>query len=567
MTPETPSPLPDLVPARMVNEFAYCPRLAYLEWVEGEFADNVFTVDGRRVHRRVDEGGGVLPDMGDEEEAEGEAPETIHARSVLLSAPVEGLITRIDLVESRGREATPVDYKRGKKPDVAEGAYEPERVQLCVQGLVLRENGYESEGGVLYFKSSKERVEIPFDDSLVARTRELVRSLKDAAAGDRPPPLVDSPKCDGCSLAGICLPDETRLLTCADAGGAAEVRRLLPARDDALPFYVQSHGLRVGKSGELLTVKEKKSVVTEARLASTSQVSLFGNVQISAQALRVCCEREIPVCHFSAGGWFYGVTRGIGLRNAELKRLQFRTAERSDLSLLLARRLVWAKIQNQRTLLRRNHSDPPEKALSGLADLASAAEKAVEVESLLGIEGSAARIYFSNFGGMLKTESAEEGGLAFDFEGRNRRPPADPVNAMLSFLYSMLTKDWTVTLLAVGFEPFQGFYHRPRFGRPALSLDLMEEFRPLVADSVVLSTINTRGVSPGDFVRAAGSCAMKTRARKRLIEAYERRLDQLVTHPVFGYRISYRRVFEVQARLLARCLAGEIDDFPPFLTR
>ena len=159
-------------------------------------------------------------------------------------------------------------------------------------------------------------------------------------------------------------------------------------------------------------------------------------------------------------------------------------------------------------------------------------------------------------------------GLAvFDFTVRNRRPPRDPINALLSFSYGLLTKELALTLSAVGLEPLLGFYHRPRYGRPALALDMMEEMRPLIADSVVLQAINTGVVGPTDFEQSAGACAMKASARRRVIQAYERRMDSLVTHPVFGYRISYRRVLEVQARLLGRYLLGEIDVLPNFRTR
>ncbi len=157
--------------------------------------------------------------------------------------------------------------------------------------------------------------------------------------------------------------------------------------------------------------------------------------------------------------------------------------------------------------------------------------------------------------------------MTFDFMGRNRRPPKDPVNAMLSFAYAMLTREWTIALSAVGLDPYRGFYHQPRFARPALALDMMEPFRPLVADSTVLTAINNGEVRPTDFVRAAGSCNMSDSGRKRFIAVFERRLEQEVTHPIFRYRISYRRLFEVQARLLARHLAGEVPEYPNFVTR
>jgi CRISPR-associated protein Cas1 len=554
--------VPDLIPARMLAEYAYCPRLGYLMWVENEFADNVFTVDGRRVHQRVDGEAQELPE-GDEA---AEQQEMFHARSVMLSSPEEGLIAKIDLVELDGPRATPIDYKRGKKPAVPEGAYEPERVQLCAQGLILRANGYTSEAGVVYYAGSKERVEVPFSAELLDRTRSLAREYRETAQKpERPPPLDDSPKCRGCSLAGICLPDETVMLTESEAATKDGLRRLHPARDDALPLYVQAHGLQVGKSGDVLVVKERGSPVAEAKFVATSQVCLFGNVGITPQALHECCQRSIPVCHFGAGAWFYGITTAVGPRNAEAKRVQFRAADDARICLSISQRIVEAKIRNQRTLLRRNAGEVEPEALRELSELADAAGQAGSLESLLGIEGRAARVYFASLPRMLKPREGSD--LAFDFEGRNRRPPRDPVNAMLSFAYAMLAKDCTVALLAVGMDPHLGFFHQPRFGRPALALDLMEEYRPLVADSVVLTLVNNAMVAPRQFIKVGKSVAMRPEARRALIQAYERRMDQLVTHPVFGYRLSYRRTLEVQARLLLRHLAGEIGQFPAFTPR
>ena len=166
---------------------------------------------------------------------------------------------------------------------------------------------------------------------------------------------------------------------------------------------------------------------------------------------------------------------------------------------------------------------------------------------------------------MLKGDAAVGGN--FDLDGRNRRPPQDPVNALLSFAYSLLTKDLALALSAVGLDPLLGFYHQPRFGRPALALDLMEEFRPLVADSVIIGALNGGSFGPEDFQNHPSGVAMRPTARKRLLLAYERRMDQLIVHPVFGYRISYRRVLEVQARLLSRCLIGELAEYPAFRTR
>jgi CRISPR-associated protein Cas1 len=245
-----------------------------------------------------------------------------------------------------------------------------------------------------------------------------------------------------------------------------------------------------------------------------------------------------------------------------LRLHQYRTVIDSAKSLRLARGFVSRKIRNTRTLLRRNGVRPKPEILEEMNRTANLAEKATTQERLLGIEGVGARLYFQSFSSMLKMSLS-----TFGFESRNRRPPRDPVNALLSLAYSVLARDWTVVLLAVGLDPFLGFYHRPRFGRPALALDLMEEFRPLIADSVVLQVINNGEVQNGDFVKRGDAVALTQDGRRKFFLAYERRMSHLVTHPIFGYRLSYRRLLEVQARLLARYLTGELQTYDGFRTR
>ncbi len=405
-------------------------------------------------------------------------------------------------------------------------------MQVCVQGLLLREHGYECVEGALYFAETNQRVRVELTDELVARTRELIADARRVAVeGTIPPPLARSPKCPRCSLVGICLPDETNLLREATAEGLSdkevtaedevasptkaegEPRRLFPARDDALAVYVQGQGYSVGLRGEVLEIREKGKAVSSARLLETNQLCLFGNVQLSAQALHELAGRGVPVIHMSYGGWLTAVTTPPPHKNIELRRRQFKAADDREFCLRLARAIVSGKIRNSRTLLRRNARELPRETLVRLGYARRDAERAASLEQLLGIEGAAARDYFAKFSSMFKTnggrgydtEPLEEESSSveedveqvsappdsqpwarFDFTKRNRRPPRDPVNALLSFVYAMLAKDLLATL---------------------------------------------------------------------------------VTHPHFGYAISYRRIFEVQARLLARHLTGEINFYPAFCTR
>ncbi len=576
--------LPDYMPARMVNEFVYCPRLFYYEWVDGVFRESVDTVEGKIQHQRVDKRATEMP-------APEAATEQIHSRSVTLSSDRLRVIAKIDLVEGSEGVVTPVDYKHGRPREGPDGLelWPADRAQLAIQGLVLREAGYQCEEGIAYYAKTRQRVRVPFDAAVV---EEIERTIRDAwtlaTTGSIPPPLEDSPKCPGCSLVGICLPDETNSLAGEIPNGAVqlslfdedaglprkpvtrEVRQLVTPRDDLRPLYLNSQGYKVGKSGEVLQVKDKEQLKQEVRLGEICQVNLMGNVQVSTQAVQTLCEAAIPICYFSQGGWFYGITTGLNSKNIFLRRTQFRLADQEWFARSLARRLVAGKIRNQRVMLQRNHVEPRGESLLGMRQMAEQAERAQSLEELLGIEGNAARIYFGDFSGMIKTEdddtaAAEQ--FRFDFVGRNRRPPRDAVNALLSLAYSLLSKDLTIACYAVGFDPYLGFYHQPRFGRPALALDLMEPFRALIADSAVLSAINTRMVTPRDFVQAGPGVALTANGRKSFFRAYELRMDTLVTHPLFEYRVSYRRLLEIQARLLARVLEGEIAEYPVFVTR
>ena len=554
-----PAPDTPLVPARMVNEYQYCPRLAYLEWVQGEWAESSDTVEGRHAHRRVNRDGGTLPPPG---EVVGD--DKLHARSVTLSSDTLGLIAAMDLIESEDCSVIPVDYKRGKRPHVKGGAYDPERVQLCAQGLLLREHGYQCDEGVLYFVASRERVRIPFDDELIRATEEAISGLRSLAqSGTIPPPLKDSPKCPRCSLVGICLPDEINHLS----RSSPDPRPIAVPNTEALPLYVQARGAKVAKSGETLVVTIDDEKVATARLAETSQVVLMGSIYVTAPCLQELMWRGIPVTWHSHGGWFYGHTVGNGHKNVELRTAQYRASFDEPTCLRFARGLVNAKIRNCRTLLRRNWKRPDDNRdmMIELKEDSRRADRSQSMPELLGVEGTAAARYFGAFPALIKSNDSET--AAFDFKKRNRRPPTDPVNALLSFAYSLLVRAWTVTLTAVGFDAFRGLYHQPRYGRPALALDLMEPFRPIVADSVVLQVINNGEVRPTDFKAAAGSVALAPGGRRKFIAAFERRMDHEVVHPLFGYRVSYRRLMEMQARLFGRFLLGELSSYPNFLTR
>lgn len=571
----------DNLPIRMLNEYTYCPRLFHLMHVEGRWDDNEFTLEGKQVHRRVDRIDQLLPDpeAPSREDAkrsstdgaeEGDEPPQI-SRSVSLTAPSLGITGKLDLVSTAGDEALPVETKRGRVPNNNEKSWEPERVQLMAQGLLLRENGYRCTSGVLYFAASRTRVDVPFTEELEQRTRSLIADARRAATSRvLPPPLEDSPKCDGCSLSGICLPDETLAMRAQRSSSSTNdadpdrVRRLYPPREATLPFYIQEQGAKVGKRGQKLAVSKEGEELASVRIKDVSQVVLMGGVGISTQTVHFLCDEGVPVVYVSRGHWFYGITHGIGLRNAYDRAAQFQTAADEPKALEFAKQVVIGKGSNQRTILGRNISPRPIATLKEMSMLLRKATNARSAEELLGLEGGIAARYFAQFGNLLKPRDFD---ASWDFDSRNRRPPKDPVNALLSFGYALLTKDCTVALLAEGLDPWWGLYHRPRHGRPALALDLMEEFRPLVVDSAVLTAVNTGMVTRSSFQQTAAGCMLTARGRKDFIRAYEARLEQLVTHPLFEYRCSWRSVIRVQARLISRWLRGDVPSYQPVRTR
>jgi len=568
---------PELIPASMLAAYAYCPRLSYLQWVQGEFSDSAQTVEGRHLHRWIDA----------EEDAIPEGFQPFHARSVSLSAPQAGVCCRIDLLEGDGSKVTPVEYKRGKAQIDRQidnsGIFEPHLIQLAAQCLALRENGFSCDEGMVYYILSGERVAVKFDSRLLDRTLALLADMRwTVQRGELPPPLQNSSRCDRCSMAGICLPDEVNLLRemKAEKGPKQEenqetnqernqegnpeyrIRMLLASRDDQVPLYVVGQGKTVRKRGERLEVwSYDEGKISEARIREVSEVCLYGSAEITTPAMVELMQRNVPVLHFSHGGWFHGIAVGMSHKNVELRIRQFRWAEDEERSLLIARKIVSGKIENCRVLLSRNDKEVPVEVIESLKRLAVQAEGASHMQSLLGFEGAAAEVYFGRFGNMLKNSGD------FSFQNRNKRPPKDPVNSVLSYLYGILAKELFSTVLAVGFDPYLGFYHQPRYGRPALALDMMEEFRPIIADSSALTLFNKDELAGNDFIRTGIGISLAADARRKVIAGYERRMQSEVVHPIFGYKLSYRRILEVQARLLARVLSGEINEYPAFVTR
>lgn len=549
-------------PVRNVAEHAYCPRLFYLMEVEGLHIASVDTVEGVAIHERVDEPSRRKARKEEEETEPGEtaAPEVV--RSLTLTSERYRLTGTLDLAEIEGRRAVPVEYRKGRprRGDNGDEWWPTERVQLALQALLLREEGYEVSEGVVYYAATRRRVRQEIGPETIEEAlRELAAAQRLAEEGKRPAPLVNDPRCNGCSMQPICLPDEIH----HEEAPEEKTRLPWPPRSEGMVVVVQTQGTKVGVRGGAMRISDREgNKITEMPLAGMESLALIGNVQISTQAIQTLAGMGVPVAFTSAAGRLLAMIDPLDSVSAEVRKAQVLGTVDVNRRGELAAALVAAKIGNQRTLLMRN-GKPNELEREMLGEAGREAIGTRSLETLRGIEGNAARIYFGAFATMLPVAEGRE----FDANGRQRRPPPDPVNAVLSMAYTMLGHECVAALRQARLEPTIGVFHVSRPGRPALALDLMEPFRPLIADSVAISLFARGEVSAADFLRTAAGCAMKDGARRAFFGAWQRRMQTEVTHPEYGYRLSYRRMLILHARLIAAWFQGEVSTLSFLTTR
>lgn len=580
---------------RNLHNYIYCPRLFYYQFVENIFQENADTVAGSHVHRNVD-----APSRLEDVTQLG-FPSGSKARSLKLESESLGILGVVDIVEGTEEGAAIVDYKKGSARRDGEGdrvAKEPDAIQVAAHALLLREHGVNVTGGFVYYAADKRRVPVELTEELLNRCRQAIGEAKAvAASGKCPPPLANDPRCHYCSAYPICLPGESAWWARAPSADRAASGQLSfalelperpfdsplsgngngkgdqvhppaigeaprPVNDDGEIMVVQRPGAHVGCRGDQFVVTVNGEVADKKPGHQLRAIYLYGAVQMSAQASEIALELNIDVSYFSPAGRFLGLLRGLPASGVDARRGQYKFFEQPAVRLKLAAEVTRAKIHNQRVMLMRN-GEVPDRVLKLMADARDATFEARDLTEMLGLEGAAAAVYFEQFASMLKGAEV----LKFDFHGRNRRPPRDPVNALLSVGYSMLAKELSGICHAVGLDPFFGFMHQPRYGRPALALDLMEEFRPLIADSVAISLINRGELGADDFIRSASGTFLNEQGRRAYWEAYFRRMDTEVSHPEFEYKMAYRRMLEVQARQLWRFVRGEAVAYHGFTTR
>ncbi|MDO9542515.1 MAG: type I-C CRISPR-associated endonuclease Cas1c, partial [Kiritimatiellia bacterium] len=334
-------------------------------------------------------------------------------------------------------------------------------------------------------------------------------------------------------------------------------------------LFVTTQGAYLCHEGESVLVKVEKETRLRVPLHMLGGIVCFGQVACSQPLMGLCGERGVLISFLTEYGRFLARVHGPVSGNVLLRREQYRRAERPDAAAAIARAVVLGKVANCRTVLQRATRDHAEKtghdeievAARRLGHLLKELEEPLPVESLRGKEGDAANTYFGVFNHLITAQKE-----AFFFHARSRRPPLDNMNALLSFLYTLLVHDASAALESVGLDPQVGFLHAERPGRPSLALDLIEEFRPFLADRLALSLVNLRQVQGKDFERTeSGAVTMSDAARKELLTAYQKRKQEEIQHPFLDEAVSIGLLFHVQALLMARHLRGDLDGYPPFI--
>ena len=332
-------------------------------------------------------------------------------------------------------------------------------------------------------------------------------------------------------------------------------------------LYVLSEGAYLHRDHQTLQVRIEQQTKLAVPIHHLQSVAVFGPIMVSPGAMELCADSGVAVTFLSTAGRLVARVDAPGSGNVLLRRAQFRAADQPQACVRLARQMVAGKLRNARFVAQRaaRESDTPDdkaaldRAVDGIAHALARLETAETLDVVRGREGEAARAYFGAFSAMVRQDRE-----TFAMRERTRRPPLDPINALLSFVYALLVHDCVAALTAVGLDASVGYLHEDRPGRPSLALDLMEEFRPLVADRLVLSLVNRRQVDAQGFrIREGGAVEMDDRTRRAVVEAYQARKQEEVTHPLLEQAVRVAELPFLQARLLARTLRGELPIYPP----
>ena len=330
-------------------------------------------------------------------------------------------------------------------------------------------------------------------------------------------------------------------------------------------LYISTNDAFIGKTDERLRVRAQKETLLDVPLIKVDGVVVLGRATVSPAALIELLERKIPLSFMTGTGRFLGRLEPELNKNIFVRSAQWQAAGESDRAVHVVQGFIRGKLKNYRHMLLRAQREGINGLESGIARLEQAIQPIHQtsiIDALRGLEGAGSAAYFANLNGLIRNRD-------FTFESRCRRPPTDPVNALLSFGYALLSHDIQGAINIVGFDPYLGYLHTQRYGRPSLALDLMEEFRPLVVDTMVLSALNRKALTSEDFASEPVSHAVSLtdEGRRKFLRLYEQKKQSKFKHPVMGRQCTYQEAFEIQTRLLAKYLMGEIEKYPPLVLK
>jgi CRISPR-associated endonuclease Cas1/CRISPR-associated protein Cas4 len=525
-----------------LHALAYCERLFYLEEVEEIRVADERVYEGRIFHESIPDYSGI---------------EQLTLRSERL-----GIYGKVDVVRTYDGKAIPYEYKKGRSrsENGTPEAWPSDELQLAAYIMLVEEaiNEPVNEGRI-YYAAEHRTVKVFLTDALRNRVVQAISRANELRLSPYRPPVASNDRlCPRCSLAPVCLPEEERLLKTPER----ETVRLFPEDRDKLDLHVVDPGSTIRKKGDQLIIEKRSGESQSVPVHQLGSVSIHGYSQITTQMLHFCSHQGIHVHWFTSGGRYIGsLANSAGA--VQRKWRQYNGLRDETLRLKLAKALTKAKIDGQlRYMLRLTRNSDKrslmKEHLGTLRTMLKQVNRADRIESLLGYEGTAARSYFACLS-ILTDHDSDQG---MNFRDRNRRPPKDAPNALLSFLYALLYKECVQAVLTVGLDPVIGFYHQPRSSAYPLALDLMELFRVPLCDAIMIGSIGRKQWSlEEDFVQGADHVWLSESGKKKAIALFERRKQDTWKHPVIGYSLTYARLIELEVRLLEKEWSGNTGLF------
>ena len=551
-TPETKIQNQIIVNVSALQALFYCPRQFYLQEVEGIRTPNAEVYSGLRLHTELERDGADAWDH------------------YVLENTDLGICGRVDALKTESGQVIPYEHKKGRcfRGDNNEAqAWPGDRIQVLAYALLLEaELGKAVPEGRIRYHADNVLVHVPLDVDAREEVKAAIAQAQHLQTSTtRPLVTTNENLCTRCSVAEVCLPEATRLIQ----GNSEQPLRLFPQDDERQIIHVTEAGTSIGKNGEQIKITKRDGTTSLLPSRQVGQLVLHGYVQISTQAMYFCADQSIGV-HFISGRGRYIGSFDTRQGNVQRRIQQYQALTQPNQCLQLARQLVTCRGQSQRKFLMRGQrnsstaNDALADAIEQMQRTLKRVAKAESLNSLLGLEGNLAAIYFKALPQLMAESTASE----FQFSGRNRRPPKDRFNAMLGFGYALLLKDIMNAILTVGLEPSLGFYHQPQRQAPPLALDLMEIFRVPLVDMPIMAAINRNQWDPdADFDITGEQVWLNDSGRRKFISLYERRKEETWKHPVVQHSLTYRRLMELEVRLLEKEWLGEGGLFAQLVLR